>query len=378
MQNDFFLIENEDFVEEPCISYSLFYHVNDVKKQLQLLTQNSTEESNYTIEQLIKIINPYEFIFTKLPNSKFSVSKLKPLSNLFYDLLEIIHTLNLFDFLEDKNINTMHFGKNSQSSIDCINMLRENYNDNHTLFLDKEETSTSILSYKNDITFLYFEMEMDETDTNQLNYTCWFVQTLIHILLLQKTEGIAIIKIGDIYYKPIIKILFLLCNFYEKMYLIKPNSSNIILSEKFIVCKKMLHYDDAFLSDIVYNLTKVLEQLQTTNTNTNKNNSSHSFHNIEIPIFFLNKLEEFNIITGQQQLNAYNQIINLVKMKNKEDKIENYKKINVQKCISWCEKYKIPSNKFNEKNNIFLPLIKIQKEEEDIIIDDDTLLCLPE
>jgi hypothetical protein len=297
---------------------------------------------------------------------------------LFYDLLEIIHTLNLFDFLEDKNINTMHFGKNSQSSIDCINMLRENYNDNHTLFLNKEETSTSILSYKNDITFLYFEMEMDETNTNQFNYTCWFVQTLIHILLLQKTEGIAIIKIGDIYYKPIIKILFLLCNFYEKMYLIKPNSSNIILSEKFIVCKKMLHYDDAFLSDIVYNLTKVLEQLQTTNTNTNKNNSSHSFHNIEIPIFFLNKLEEFNIITGQQQLNAYNQIINLVKMKNKEDKIENYKKINVQKCISWCEKYKIPSNKFNEKNNIFLPLIKIQKEEEDIIIDDDTLLFLPE
>ena len=97
-----------------------------------------------------------------------------------------------------------------------------------------------------------------------------------------------------------------------------------------------------------------------------------------LPTFFLNKLEEFNIITGQQELNAMNQIISLMKMKNKEDKIENYKKINVHKCISWCEKYKIPSNKFNEKNNIFLPLIKIEKEDDVIDIEDHAFILFPE
>ena len=49
-------------------------------------------------------------------------------------------------------------------------------------------------------------------------------------------------------------------------------------------------------------------------------------------------------------------IINILKNKNKEEKIEIIKKSNIQKSISWCEKYKIPFNKFSEKTNIFLPI----------------------
>ena len=49
-------------------------------------------------------------------------------------------------------------------------------------------------------------------------------------------------------------------------------------------------------------------------------------------------------------------VINILKNKNKDDKIETIKKTNIQKSISWCEKYKIPCNKFTEKTNIFLPL----------------------
>ena len=44
--------------------------------------------------------------------------------------------------------------------------------------------------------------------------------------------------------------------------------------------------------------------------------------------------------------------------KNKEDKLETLKKNNIQKCVQWCEKYKIPCNKFSEKINIFLPVKK--------------------
>ena len=29
---------------------------------------------------------------------------------------------------------------------------------------------------------------------------------------------------------------------------------------------------------------------------------------------------------------------------------------NIQKCVIWCEKFKVPHNKFSEKVNIFLPL----------------------
>ena len=61
---------------------------------------------------------------------------------------------------------------------------------------------------------------------------------------------------------------------------------------------------------------------------------------------------------GQQQLEALDQIISILKNKNIDDKIESIKKSNIQKSVSWCDKYKIPCNKFTEKTNIFLPIIK--------------------
>ena len=65
-----------------------------------------------------------------------------------------------------------------------------------------------------------------------------------------------------------------------------------------------------------------------------------------------------NIIIGQQQLEALNQIICVLKNKNKEEKIETIKKNNILKSVIWCEKFKIPCNKFSEKINIFLPVVK--------------------
>jgi hypothetical protein len=60
-------------------------------------------------------------------------------------------------------------------------------------------------------------------------------------------------------------------------------------------------------------------------------------------------------------------VINILKNKNKEDKIETLKKMNIQKSVLWCEKYKIPCNKFFEKTNIFLPIIKEMKEMKDTL-----------
>jgi hypothetical protein len=84
-----------------------------------------------------------------------------------------------------------------------------------------------------------------------------------------------------------------------------------------------------------------------------------SILDFEIPCYFTMKLYDINIIIGQQQLESLDLIINIIKNKNREEKIESLKKINIQKSVTWCEKYKIPCNKFTEKTNIFLP---IQKE----------------
>ena len=69
---------------KPYISQSLFNYYNEIYKQIHSICENEKEDQ-IIYEELIKIVNPYEYIFSKVPGSKFSVSKLKPKTNIFYD-----------------------------------------------------------------------------------------------------------------------------------------------------------------------------------------------------------------------------------------------------------------------------------------------------
>ena len=81
----------------PYLSYSLINYYNELKTQIIEMFNDDIDLSDNCYEEAIRIINPYEFIFSKVPGSKFSVSKLKPKNNIFYDLLEIYTNLNIFE-----------------------------------------------------------------------------------------------------------------------------------------------------------------------------------------------------------------------------------------------------------------------------------------
>lgn len=84
----------------------------------------------------------------------------------------------------------------------------------------------------------------------------------------------------------------------------------------------------------------------------------------KMPILFLTKIEEYNAIFGQQQLESKDQLISIINNKNRYDKIESLKRNNIQKGIIWCEEYQIPHNKFSDKINIFLNI----KSPDDMIV----------
>ena len=100
-------------------------------------------------------------------------------------------------------------------------------------------------------------------------------------------------------------------------------------------------------------------------------NNIHSIIDNNIPYYFSNKIEESNAVIGQQQLEAYDQIINILKNKNKDDKIEVLKRSHIQKCIQWCEKNQLPHNKFVERVNIFLNVKKKDEVENELDKKDD-------
>jgi len=77
---------------------------------------------------------------------------------------------------------------------------------------------------------------------------------------------------------------------------------------------------------------------------------------LPIPYCFLIKLEEYNAIFGQQQIENIHYTISLIENKHKQEKIDNLVKINIQKCLQWCVKHNVPHQQLltNTNTNMFL------------------------
>ena len=340
-------IDDYESLLKPYTSYSLYQYYNQLRDEIEKICLKPNEIKSNNYDELIKIVNPYEYIFSKVPGSKYSVSKLKQKTNIFYDFLEVSTSINIFESYKNQSIKTLHLTPNYNDTIECFEMLRENFKD-LVLYYDEinEENIKNIEDNKFDFLFL----EVDSTNFN--NYIKNLIECLMIIFRNQESNGCCIIKVNHIFHKPVTDILYLLSSLYEKIYIIKPNTSNITSFDKYIVCKnleknenKSLYYKCNY-----YRLLIFLKKLE--------NKNIISVLDIDIPNFFLTKIDDMNIIIGQQQLESLDMIINILKNKNSEEKIENIKKTNIQKSVVWCEKYKIPCNRFSEKINIFLPINK--------------------
>ncbi len=343
---------------KPYISQSLLNYYNEMYNQIHNIcncennndSNNDSSNENDTLldfKELIKIVNPYEYIFSKVPGSKFSVSKLKPKSNLFYDFLEVCTLLNIFETYKLKSIKTLHLSPNNNDTIECFEMIRENFDD-EIMCYDKVNDETTKLIGDKKFDFLFFESKLDNTN----EYIISLIEFLMIVLRNQSFEGTCIIKINQVFHKSIVDIIYILASLYDRAYILKPNTSNITTFDKYLVCKKFKNNNDKNINLRLnyFRLLVFLKKLE--------NKHIVSILDYEIPYYFTMKLDDMNIISGQQQLESLDLVINILKNKNKEDKIETLKKLNIQKAVIWCEKYKIPCNKFSEKTNIFLPINK--------------------
>ena len=161
-------------------------------------------------------------------------------------------------------------------------------------------------------------------------------------ILLQRQGGCFILKIFDAFMQHSIDILFILSSFYEKTYIIKPQTSRYANSEKYVVCKNFLFSSVDSHYPILH---RTFEKMM-----ASPEKYVHRFMTIPIPLHFVTRLEEYNAIFGQQQIENIHYTISLIKNKNRQDKIENLIKTNVQKCIAWCIKYNVPF--FTFTNNV--------------------------
>ncbi len=359
------LIKNEQII--PFVSYSLIHFLNEIYSQL--LGIESFNQNETTLEYINKIVNPFEFIHSNVPGSFLSVSKVKPTSNIFFELMEVFQVCNIIEMLSlKKQINIAHITKNNSSTNYLMDMLRE-YN---TDIIINEDFDYNILrnnfivnTHTTKIDLFIFEF--NETDyINTPQYIKNMILVLYIITKYQAANGTCIIKMDNIFYKTIVDILFIFSAIYDRVIIIKPSISKVTKGERYLICKN-LNID-------ILNNSKLLQQLDEhikpkIIDNTFNDNQVHSLIRNEIPYYFSNKIEEANAVIGQQQLEAYDQILNIFKNKNRNEKIEILKRNHIQKCIQWCEKNQLPHNKFIDKINIFLHIKKKEIESDPKIIE---------
>jgi 23S rRNA U2552 (ribose-2'-O)-methylase RlmE/FtsJ len=358
------------------ISNSLFDFLSRFKEQIELSAEAWDTIKKYT--------NPYEFIHTIIPGSKLSVSKIKPLSRSFYKMLELWKMFKLGDSRE--SIQTFHLAEGPGGFIEATSFLRKNIHDSYygmTLinndpgcpgwkkshqFLEANKNVRIITGadetgnllhkanylycvdkFKNSMHIITADGGIDvSNDFNKQEelVSKLIVSEVIYAITMQKKGGHFILKIFDIFSKLTIDILYILTRLYAEVYITKPFTSRLANSEKYIVCKNFL-------------LTKG-ETQKFIDVFTNEFEKLMHYDNIvsilhfEHEYYFLNKIEEINIIMGQKQLENIITTLNIMGSRNNHDKIDSLKKTNIQKCISWCDKYDIPCIKLLSSNNIFL------------------------
>lgn len=155
-----------------------------------------------------------------------------------------------------------------------------------------------------------------------------------YAVCMQKFGGAFVLKMFDCFFKPTADIIYILSSFYDKVHIIKPNTSRYANSEKYIVCVGF-----RFSNNVpYYNIfEKALEKMLS--RDQSKTFIGGFLKQAHIPLFLYSKIEECNAIIGQTQIeNIYNTLL-LIDNKHRTDKIEYYIKNHTHKCVNWCIKH---------------------------------------
>jgi 23S rRNA U2552 (ribose-2'-O)-methylase RlmE/FtsJ len=188
---------------------------------------------------------------------------------------------------------------------------------------------------------------------------------VFYTISMQRLGGTFVLKIFDMFTRVTIDLLHLLCMAYDDVIIFKPNTSRIANSEKYVVCKRfniksaeerleLTGKIRTFFARVGSNIQEQQAQQQqqqqqkqqVPNVTGILKPGTHNTH-------LLSRIEEINAILGQQQIENIISTVSLVQFKT-SDRLENYKKLHIQKCIAWCDKYEVPCNKNLISTNTFM------------------------
>ena len=358
------------------INKTLYKYLSIIKQQIDCRLEQW--------DKYKKCTNPYEYIHSIIPSTKNSISTIKPISRSFFKMIEICGSMGLLDILPlSDSCKSFHLAEGPGGFIEAMVYMRKNPKDTYYGMTLIDDTNQNVPGWRKSKYFLTnnpnviietgIEGNGDLMKANNLKYcydtyngqmdiitgdggfdfsfqypnqeqisTKLILCQIAFAIAMQKTGGTFILKLYDTFTRFSLDLLYLLANLYTHVSIIKPNTSRFANSEKYVVCKGFRNINTIELVKVFYKVLLTSEPIIGT------------LFDFELPYLFINKIEEYNSILGQQQIDNIVSTIYLIDNNNKYDKIEHMKKKNVQKCIYWCQKHNIPYNMVVQNTNMFL------------------------
>lgn len=165
-----------------------------------------------------------------------------------------------------------------------------------------------------------------------------------YALAMQKPGGSFILKIFDVFHKTTVDILYILSYYYNQVSIMKPYTSRVANSEKYVICQGFKISDSMHIIKQFESIFPLIIQYSTTNQDHDECDSISSFLPFDHDLYFLNRIEEMNAMVSFQQIENITSTLSIITNHRNTEKLEHYKRANVTKCIAWCEKYEIPHN----------------------------------
>jgi hypothetical protein len=376
----------------PLFSLGFHHFIERTREAMNITNKLETKNDFYFV------VNPFETNISNHDDTVINLSKIyfninsdKPeiLSTEFYKMWEINF---LFDIINNKKLTYASIGKDGNSFLQSIIYFREKMLNidvsNDKIFLinqNNEEEDiepktlkhfTGLYNINNFNTFTNKQNKISQkkmktlkkeivknkkyanlviangTNTNstkEQDYYKVIISDIFTTLSILEKDGNFILKIYDTFTLTTIKLIWLVCDFFEESYIYKPLFSRPSETEKYLICKKFKYNNDN------EKLENVLEKLQDILKSINDdNNINILMPNSDLPNDWLNIFRYINIKLVNIQQIIINDIVRYIKDNNYfGDKYHEYRNNQIEASKWWIEMFYPPSNNLyieNKKN----------------------------
>ena len=352
-----------------------------INKEIWTLLSNIKKEIDTTDikewDNVKKITNDYELIYlSSRCREGDSIANIKPLSRSYFKMIEILNecSIPLCD-----NIKCGHLAEGPggfiQATVDTLNRHEYKYNCHGITLRSTEKDipgwskakrflrhnnvkihygidNTGNLYIKNNILHFAdtvgpnscelvtadggFDFSGDFNKQEEMSYQLLLCE-IISNLLIQKKGGYFVIKFFDIFTRLSLQLIYLIGIYYDSFTIMKPKTSRIANSEKYIIFKD---YQGCPMKDIDV-LLNVIDKTK----NYNELSLFQDFETLPFMDLYIDQITLFNKNFSMAQMDSIKQTLEIL---NNKEKLESVKstceKYQVSKALEWCSDYSIPVN----------------------------------